>query len=197
MSPFAYSDIGAKYAFYVVLGMFGASEWSIRFRSRMNRGGTHHDRGSFFVVIATSLLGVGVAFTLAQGVPSADVSGARWPIFIIGLVIVLLGIALRQWSVLTLGRFFTVQVQVTSDQTVVDTGPYRWVRHPSYTAIIISFVGIGVALENWLSLLVLIVVPTVGLVVRIRVEERALLAALGEPYREFSATRARLIPNVW
>jgi protein-S-isoprenylcysteine O-methyltransferase Ste14 len=197
MSPFAYTEVGAKCAFYVVLAMFGASEWSIRFRSRMNRGGTHQDRGSFFVVIATSLVGVGAAFALAQGVPSADVSVARWPIFIVGLVIVLLGIALRQWSVLTLGRFFTVQVQVTSDQTVVDTGPYRWVRHPSYTAIIISFVGIGVALENWLSLLVLIVVPTVGLVVRIRVEEEALLAALGEPYREFSATRARLIPNVW
>lgn len=197
MSPFAYTDVGAKYAFYVVLGMFGASEWSIRFRSRMNRGDTHQDRGSFYFIIVTSLVGVGAAFALAQGVPSAGVSAARWPIFIVGLVIVLLGIALRQWSVLTLGRFFTVQVQVTSDQTVVDTGPYRWVRHPSYTAIIISFVGIGVALENWLSLLVLIVVPTVGLVVRIRVEERALLAALGEPYREFSATRARLIPNVW
>jgi protein-S-isoprenylcysteine O-methyltransferase Ste14 len=60
-----------------------------------------------------------------------------------------------------------------------------------------SFVGIGVALENWLSLVVLIVVPSVGLVIRIRVEEKALLEALGEPYREFSATRARLIPKVW
>ena len=62
---------------------------------------------------------------------------------------------------------------------------------------ITSFVGIGVALENWLSLAVLIVVPTIGLVVRIRVEERALLDALGEPYRQFSKSRARLIPNVW
>jgi len=197
MAPLAYTDVGAKYAFYVVLGMFGASEWSIRFRSRMNRGGTHQDRGSFYVVIATALMGVGAAFSLAQLVPSASVTVARWPTPIAGMVIILSGIALRQWSVLTLGRFFTVRVQVTSDQRVVDTGPYRWLRHPSYTAIIMSFVGIGVALENWLSLLALIVVPTVGLVVRIRVEERALLAALGEPYREFSATRARLIPNVW
>jgi protein-S-isoprenylcysteine O-methyltransferase Ste14 len=197
MAPIAYTDVGARYAFYVVLGMFGASEWSIRLRSRMNHGGTKHDRGSFFVIIATSLVGVGSAFVLAQDVQSAGIGVGRWPIFAAGLVIVLLGIALRQWSVLTLGTFFTVQVQVRSDQTVVDTGPYRWVRHPSYTAIVMSFVGIGVALENWLSLVVLIVVPSVGLVIRIRVEEKALLEALGEPYREFSATRARLIPKVW
>jgi protein-S-isoprenylcysteine O-methyltransferase Ste14 len=197
MAPIAYTDVGARYAFYVVLGMFGASEWSIRLRSRMNHGGTKHDRGSFFVIIATSLVGVGSAFVLAQDVQSAGIGVGRWPIFAAGLVIVLLGIALRQWSVLTLGTFFTVQVQVRSDQTVVNTGPYRWVRHPSYTAIVMSFVGIGVALENWLSLVVLIVVPSVGLVIRIRVEEKALLEALGEPYREFSATRARLIPKVW
>jgi len=197
MAPLAYTDVGARYAFYVVLGMFGASEWSIRLRSRMNHGGTKHDRGSFFVIIATSLVGVGSAFVLAQDVQSAGIGVGRWPIFAAGLVIVLLGVALRQWSVLTLGTFFTVQVQVRSDQTVVNTGPYRWVRHPSYTAIVMSFVGIGVALENWLSLVVLIVVPSVGLVIRIRVEEKALLEALGEPYREFSATRARLIPKVW
>jgi protein-S-isoprenylcysteine O-methyltransferase Ste14 len=197
MAPLAYTDVGAKYAFYVVLGMFGVSEWSIRLRSRMNHGGTKQDRGSFFVIVATSIAGVGAAFVLAQDGQSDGVSVARWPIFIVGLVIVLLGVALRQWSVLTLGKFFTVQVSVRSDQTVVDTGPYRWVRHPSYTAIIMSFVGIGVALENWLSLVVLIVVPTIGLVIRIRVEETALLEALGETYREFSATRARLIPKVW
>lgn len=197
MTPLAYTDVGAKYAFYVALGTFGASEWSIRVRSRMNHGGTHQDRGSFYVVIATALLGVGSAFAFAQLVPSAGVDVARWPIFVIGLAVMILGFALRQWSVLTLGQFFTVQVQVRTGQTVVDTGPYKWLRHPSYTAIITSFVGVGVALENWLSLLVLIVVPTVGLVIRIRIEERALLEALGEPYREFSATRARLIPNVW
>jgi len=197
MAPIAYTDVGARYAFYVVLGMFGASEWSIRLRSRMNHGGTKHDRGSFFVIVATSLVGVGSAFVLAQDVRSAGIGVGRWPIFVVGLVLVLLGIALRQWSVLTLGTFFTVQVQVRSDQSVVDTGPYRWVRHPSYTAIVTSFVGIGVALENWLSLVVLVVVPSIGLVIRIRVEERALLEALGEPYREFSATRARLIPKVW
>ncbi len=197
MAPLAFHEVGAQYALYVVLGMFGASEWSIRVRSHMNRGGTRHERGSLYFVIVTSVVGVFGAFALARNVHSAGLSSARWPVFIAGLVIVILGIALRQWSVRTLGQFFTVRVQVKSDQSVVDTGPYRWVRHPSYTAIIISFIGIGVALENWLALAVLIVVPTVGLIVRIRVEERALLDALGDPYRQFAAGRARLVPKVW
>lgn len=197
MAPFAFTDVGARYAFYVVLGMFGASEWSIRFRSQRHHGGTRQDRGSIYVVVATSMLGVVAAFVIASDVRSASVGVAHWPLFVLGLVTVLLGIALRQWSVLALGTFFTVQVQVRGDQTVVDTGPYHWVRHPSYSAIIVSFAGIGVTLENWLSLVVLLVVPTIGLVVRIRVEERALLAALGEPYRAFSQSRARLIPKVW
>lgn len=197
MAPLAYTDTGARYAFDVMLGMFAASEWSIRLRSRLNRGGTRSDRGSFYVVIVATLVGIGSAFGFAHLVPSAGIDVARWPIFIVGLAIIVLGISLRQWSVLTLGQFFTVQVQVRSDQTVVDTGPYQWVRHPSYTAMTLCFFGIGVALENWLSLLALIVVPTIGLVIRIRVEERALLDALGEPYRVFSATRSRLIPKVW
>lgn len=197
MAPLAYTDVRARYAFYVVLGIFGASEWSIRFRSGMNRGGTQQDRGSLYVVILAAGLGVVGAFAFAHDVRGAGISVARWPIFVIGLAIVMLGVALRQWAVRVLGKFFTVQVRVRSDQTVVDTGPYRFVRHPSYTAIIMSFVGIGVALENWLSLAVLIVVPTIGLVIRIRIEERALLDALGEPYRLFSTSRARLVPRVW
>jgi protein-S-isoprenylcysteine O-methyltransferase Ste14 len=163
----------------------------------MNHGGTRLDRGSIVVVIVTAVLGVAAAFALAAGVQSAGIRTARWPVFLIGLAVIILGMALRRWAVLALGQFFTVQVQVRSGQTVVDTGPYRFVRHPSYTAIIMSFVGIGVALENWLSLVVIIVVPTIGLIIRIRVEERALLNALGEPYREFSQSRARIIPKVW
>src|SRR5580704_5415471 len=98
MTPLAYGDTGARYAFDVALGMFGASEWSIRLRSGMNRGGTRKDRGSFFVVIATSVLGVAAAFVIADSVHSAAVNVARWPLFVVGIVIMLLGIGLRQWS---------------------------------------------------------------------------------------------------
>ena len=107
------------------------------------------------------------------------------------------GIGIRQWAIAVLGRFFTVDVRVQPGQTVVDWGPYRWVRHPSYSGMIITFVGMGLALGNWVSLAVLVVVPTAGLIVRIRVEERTLLGSLGEPYRRFAAARPRLFPFLW
>jgi protein-S-isoprenylcysteine O-methyltransferase Ste14 len=63
--------------------------------------------------------------------------------------------------------------------------------------MLLTFLGIGLALGNWAALALVVVVPAAGLVVRIRAEERALRDGLGEPYRRFAATRARLIPGIW
>jgi protein-S-isoprenylcysteine O-methyltransferase Ste14 len=73
-------------------------------------------------------------------------------------------------------------------------GPYRWVRHPSYSGLIVFFVGVGLALSNWASLIVLALVQSAGLLERIYSEEQALLAGLGEDYRRYAATRRRLLP---
>ena len=197
MAPLPYSDSGARIAFYAVLGVFVVLEQRIRFKSRLNREGARADRGSLLVVIVAVAVGVGGGCVVAGVVPEAAISGARWPIFVLGLALMCAGIALRQWAVVLLGRFFTVDVRVHAEQTVVERGPYRWLRHPSYTGMIVTFVGIGLALGNWAALALLVVVPTAGFVVRIRAEERALLDGLGEPYRRFAATRARLIPGVW
>ena len=155
------------------------------------------DRGSLLVVVAFIYAGVGGGFALAGGVHSAAIADGRWPLFVLGLVLMSAGIAIRQWAVVLLGRFFTIDVRVHPGQAVVERGPYRWVRHPSYTGMILTFIGIGLALGNWAALAVLAVVPTVGLLVRIRFEERALLDGLGEPYRRFAANRPRLFPGVW
>jgi protein-S-isoprenylcysteine O-methyltransferase Ste14 len=117
--------------------------------------------------------------------------------FVVGLMLMIAGIAIRQWAVAVLGQFFTVDIRVTPGQNVVERGPYRWVRHPSYSGMIVTFVGMGLALGNWAALAVLTLVPTAGLVVRIHFEERALLDGLGEPYRHFAASRPRLFPGVW
>jgi protein-S-isoprenylcysteine O-methyltransferase Ste14 len=144
-------------------------------------------------------VGAGVvgALVVADHAPGVAISPGRWPVFVVGLVLMWAGIVVRQWAISVLGRFFTVDVRVQSGQVVVDRGPYRWVRHPSYTGMIVTFVGVGLALGNWLSLALLLVVPTAGLIVRIHVEERTLTEALGEPYRRFAAGRPRLFPGVW
>jgi protein-S-isoprenylcysteine O-methyltransferase Ste14 len=197
VAPLPYSDPGARIAFYAVLGVFVVLEQRIRLKSRLNRHGAAADRGSLVVVIVAVGAGAAGGFLVAGAAPSAAIPDARWLVFVIGLALMCAGIALRQWAIVLLGDFFTVDVRVHAEQTVVEWGPYRWLRHPSYTGLIVTFLGIGLALGNWAALALLVVVPTAGLVVRIRAEERALLDGLGEPYRRFTATRARLIPGVW
>ena len=166
-------------------------------RSHLNRGGSRLDRRSRLVVIGCVYAGVAGAVLLARHADGAAIGGARWPLFVAGLLLMGAGIVVRQWSVALLGRYFTTDVRVHSGQTVVERGPYRWVRHPSYAGLILVLVGFGLALGNWASLAVVAIVPTAGIVVRIGVEERALLDGLGEQYRRFAAGRPRLFPGVW
>jgi protein-S-isoprenylcysteine O-methyltransferase Ste14 len=195
VTPLPYTQTGAKIAFYVTLGAFVLLEQRTRLRSLLHRQGSRTDKGSLAVVIASVVAGILAAFLFASDVAGAAITFGRWPVFAAGVVLMWAGIIVRQWAITVLGRFFTVDVRVQSGQTVVDRGPYRWVRHPSYSGMILTFVGIGLALGNWLSLAVLAVVPTAGLIFRINVEERALVEALGESYRRFAAGRRRLFPG--
>ena len=197
MTSLSLDHPGARIAFDVVVGAFVLSELRIRVRSGRNPHGSQFDRTSLLVVQATAIGGVGGAVLVTKRLPGAAIGGARWPLFVTGLVLMCTGIALRQWAVATLGRFFTIDVRVEPGQTVVEGGPYRWVRHPAYTGLILTFLGFGLALGNWAALALAFLVPTAGLVYRIRFEEHALLAGLGEPYRRFAEGRKRLVPGVW
>jgi protein-S-isoprenylcysteine O-methyltransferase Ste14 len=114
-----------------------------------------------------------------------------------GLVIMCTGVILRVWCFRTLGSYFTFTVQTSEDQRIIATGPYRVLRHPSYAALLLIFIGWGFVNDNWGSLVVLTAAVATGLVLRIRVEERALSQDLGERYQAFAATKKRLIPFVW
>jgi protein-S-isoprenylcysteine O-methyltransferase Ste14 len=106
------------------------------------------------------------------------------------------GIAFRQWAIAVLGRFFSMAIKVQKDQTVVDTGPYRYMRHPSYTGLLIIFVGLGLALHSWGAVLVLALIFAIVWGYCIHVEERALISQLGEAYLAYSRRTKRLIPYV-
>lgn len=194
-----YRHSGADIAFWLMLGLFALGEYAIQFRNFRDlirgRSGRLAERWSLAVVLLAVIGGFVSGIKLAQD-HTGEISTGAWPLFFVGLALMATGIAIRWWAIIVLGRFFTPDVRVQQDQTVVDRGPYRWVRHPSYTGLITCFVGLGLALGNWLSLVVLFVVPIAGLAVRIATEERALLASLGEPYRQFCASRPRLVPRL-
>jgi protein-S-isoprenylcysteine O-methyltransferase Ste14 len=96
-----------------------------------------------------------------------------------------------------LGRSFTGAVIVRTDQTVVQRGAYRYVRHPSYTAGMIMFLGIGLAIGNWISIAVLIAAVVIVYGYRVAVEERALVAVIGDPYRTYMTRTKRFVPFVF
>jgi protein-S-isoprenylcysteine O-methyltransferase Ste14 len=119
VAPVPYSDAAATVAFSVVLIIFVVLEQRIRWKSRRNRDGAPEDRGSLLVVIAAVAAGVGGGCLVAGRARSAAFPEARWLLFGVGLALMAAGIALRQWSVLLLGRFFTVDIRVHPDQVVV------------------------------------------------------------------------------
>jgi protein-S-isoprenylcysteine O-methyltransferase Ste14 len=176
----------------VPLFAWAASEAYLRWR---NRAAKKTLEWSFFVVIATIAAGFILGFR-AQHVASTVITGGWLPV-IIGAAVMIAGLGLRLWAMLVLGRFFTVTVTIQEDHRVVDSGPYRVVRHPSYTGLLVLFVGFGIALDNWLSLLALFALPLAGILLRIRAEEAALSIALGERYTDYAARTDRLIPGVW
>jgi protein-S-isoprenylcysteine O-methyltransferase Ste14 len=192
VNPLYLHDDGANALVTGALALWAAVEIYLRWR---NRAGRSEPEWSFFVVFGSITLG----FVLGFGLEHVDstVIGGGWTAVLVGTAILLGGAAFRIWAILALGRFFKFTVSIQRDHRVVDTGPYRRLRHPSYTGLLVGLLGLGLALDNWLSLLALVVVPLIGVLLRIRAEEAALSQALGESYRSYAARTDRLIPGIW
>jgi protein-S-isoprenylcysteine O-methyltransferase Ste14 len=148
------------------------------------------DRGSRALILLT----VGGSLIIALYFGYARLGQLPDWLFYPGIILMLLGIAIRQWAIAVLGRFFSLNVQAVEDHQVVDKGPYRLIRHPSYTGLLITFIGISLAVQSLGALIVLLAVFTVSFGYRIRVEEKTLLSELGEPYANYMKRTKRLIP---
>jgi protein-S-isoprenylcysteine O-methyltransferase Ste14 len=163
----------------------------VRRRGRLGR-----DRGTRLIV-ALSLTGsVWIAILLHEWMPALD-TPAPDAFTAAGIVAIWVGLAVRIWAVLTLGGSFSTFIQVDAGQAVVTRGPYRWVRHPSYTGLLLIALGFGLGAGNWLSLVICAVVPLAGLLPRIAVEEAELARVLGDQYRSYQKATRRLVPGLW
>ena len=165
-------------------------------RRRLRAGAQRQDRGSYVVILGLSVLGILLGLLVAYEVPATAISIARPFLFWLGIAILCAGIALRLSAIIMLGAFFTTSVAVAREQTVIKSGPYRFIRHPSYSGFLLILLGLGLSLTNWLSLLVILGCALPGFSYRIRVEERVLQAQLGQRYQEYMRRTKRLIPFV-
>jgi protein-S-isoprenylcysteine O-methyltransferase Ste14 len=150
------------------------------------------DRGSAALILLTVWISLGIALALGYG------GVGRLPdwVFYPGIILMLLGIGIRQWAIAVLGQFFSLNVRVVEDHRVVDKGPYRWVRHPSYTGVLITFIGLSLAVQSLGALLVLLAVFTISFGYRMHVEEKTLLTELGDNYASYMKRTKRIIPYV-
>jgi len=140
------------------------------------------DRGSKAVVIGAINVGIFLGFLAACTEPRLSI-GRHWKTaFALGIAVWLVGIAFRLYSIHVLGRFFTYDVAISKDQHVVEVGPYRWLRHPSYLGGLLAVIGFGMTLTNWLAILLPACCLLAGYAYRIPIEEQALVCGLGPAY---------------
>lgn len=177
------------------LGAFiGFSELGLNLMKRAKTGAAKKDRGSLQAIwVVTTLACTGAIYAAFR------FYRCRLPnVFVpIGTAVFIAGIALRWYSVFYLGRFFTVNVAIQPDHKVIDSGPYRFLRHPSYAGSLLILLGLALTFRNWASLLILFIPSCAVTLYRIHIEEQALQQGLGEPYRVYSKKTKRLIPLVY
>jgi protein-S-isoprenylcysteine O-methyltransferase len=154
------------------------------------------DRNSLRFLWIAIIVGLGAGIAAAELWPGAALphkhafAAAGMSIFIAGLI-------LRWYAIVKLGRFFTVNVAIAKDHQLIESGPYRFVRHPSYTGALLAFLGFGLSLGNWVAVIIIMAPIFLAFVYRMDVEERALICALGEQYQSYLARTKRLVPLIY
>jgi protein-S-isoprenylcysteine O-methyltransferase len=155
-----------------------------------DRGSTRLLGGAFLATIVTLLLAP-VLNAFQIGAMGAAVVG--W----LGIGLMLSGMALRFWATQVLGRFYTRTLRIAADQPVIDHGPYKILRHPGYSGVLVMWAGAGLATLNWAAAAAVIVGMCGAYCYRIRCEEEMLRSALGQPYETYRARTWRLVPFVY
>jgi protein-S-isoprenylcysteine O-methyltransferase Ste14 len=152
---------------------------------------------SFWFAFAACVTATIAVFGIAPHAAPGAAIGHGALVFVIGMAILVAGVALRVWSFYSLGRYFTFTVKVSRDQPVVTRGPYRVLRHPGYAGGLLAIAGIGLLNGNWVSVATVALLWLALSLWRIHIEENALLAALDGRYRSYAAQHKRLVPLVW
>ncbi|HUH95828.1 MAG TPA: isoprenylcysteine carboxylmethyltransferase family protein [Anaerolineales bacterium] len=155
------------------------------------------DRASGLVLRICIYLGILAGYGFAFAFRSFAIPWRREFVFGTGLFLIAAGVALRWYSVRVLGKYFTLRVAIQPGQTVVEDGPYHWIRHPSYSGALLTLLGFALVFTNWLSLIGVTAIVWIGYSYRVRVEEQTLLRALGGSYRQYMDRTKRFIPFLY
>jgi protein-S-isoprenylcysteine O-methyltransferase Ste14 len=115
----------------------------------------------------------------------------------IGIGIIYMGIIFRFTAIKQLGKFFTVDVAIRKDHQLMQTGFYKYLRHPSYSGSLLSFLGFGISLNNWLSLAIVFVPTLAAFIYRMNIEEQVLAKQFGGQYSDYISKTKRILPYIY
>lgn len=178
-----------------------AFEISLRVRDRVRgTGSTAGDGGTrvtIMILVAAAMTAASVIAAILPVDGALRFPGPAVPWQVLGIGLMWVGLAVRVWAIMVLGKHFRTTVEVDAGQPVIDHGPYQWIRHPSYTGVLLLTLGFGLACTNYVSLLLTTVIPIYAFLRRINLEERTLVETLGAPYETYRLSTKRLVPGVW
>jgi protein-S-isoprenylcysteine O-methyltransferase len=166
-------------------------------RDRRHAEGETVDRWSLLTIGLAVVGSMAVSFWAAAVLQRATISTAQSLVFWVGIGLMWAGIGLRLWAIVTLGRFFRTTVVVQDRHQLIRSGPYRLLRHPAYSGSILTMIGLGLALDNWVSLAAMLLGAALAYLWRIRAEEAALGARFGDAYAEYRRGTWAVLPCVW
>jgi protein-S-isoprenylcysteine O-methyltransferase Ste14 len=181
----------------VLLYGWTATEILIAVRTRTRRGGGKvADRGSSIVLWVTITLAITAGEMIRHGM-LRNSNGGGHGLVVAAIAVLIAGVAIRWTAILSLGNAFSSNVAIRHAQTVYRGGFYRFVRHPSYTGMLLVFLAVGLQERNWIAFLAVMAPTTAAVLYRIHVEEAALNEAFGAEYAAYSEQTKRLIPGVY
>jgi len=162
--------------------------------ARQNKG---TDKWSFWAIMVTTTVGQIISvfeWSLSPRVESFNLIEAN---ILIGICLMIIGLVIRIVAITSLGRNFSGTVQIKSNQEIIKTGLYKFLRHPSYTGAWMVMLGSSILLGSILGLLILGVGMIIIYVYRIKVEEKALIEFFGEKYIGYQKTTWKMFPLIW
>jgi protein-S-isoprenylcysteine O-methyltransferase Ste14 len=180
----------------VVSYLYGFFEVFLNLRQRSkSKVTTSSDKSSLWWLYGLITLGYALSFSIG----ATKVGRIYYwnTFFAVGMALVVIGLMIRIYSILTLKQYFTYSVAKVENHKIIETGLYKFIRHPGYLGQLIIFIGISTSISNWLSILVMMIPVTLGYLYRIKIEERFMLEQLGEDYLNYQERTKRIIPMIY
>lgn len=165
------------------------------FSSQDTKANRNSDKSSILVILIMS--SASVVFSVVEWAYFTDTTYSSNLLTILGLVLLVGGITIRIWAIQTLGKHFTATATINNDHRLIENGPYKFVRHPSYLGAFMAILGTPVFLNAHWAILFVIIAMSIAYYIRISVEEKMLFDYFGKNYEQYKLNTKRIIPYIW